>query len=85
MYGMGEDVSEGLQRALEWVDKEKLRVSILVGECDVVEPLEQMDKEVRQFFERCGIKVSMRSVPGVKHLHPLECPEMLRQEIAKFD
>lgn len=50
MYGMAEDVSEGLKEALELVDKEKLRVSILVGESDVVEPKERVDKEVRQFF-----------------------------------
>ncbi|GFG24887.1 protein phosphatase methylesterase 1 [Aspergillus udagawae] len=80
-YGMAEDVSDELQRALESVDKEKLRVSILVGESDVVEPQDRVDKEVRQFFERSGIQVSMRSVPGVKHLLPLECPEMLQQEI----
>ncbi|RHZ59229.1 hypothetical protein CDV55_105932 [Aspergillus turcosus] len=85
MYGMAEDVSEGLQRALESVDKEKLRVRILVGESDVVEPKERVDREVRQFFERCGIRVSMRSVAGVKHLLPLECPGMLRQEISNFD
>jgi pimeloyl-ACP methyl ester carboxylesterase len=83
-YGMAEDVSDALQRALESVDKEKLRVSILVGESDVVEPQDRADKEVRQFFERGGIQVSMTSVPGVKHLLPLECPETLQQEIAKF-
>jgi pimeloyl-ACP methyl ester carboxylesterase len=85
MYAMAEDVSEGVQRALESVDKEKVRVRILVGESDVVEPRERVDREVRQFFERCGVKVSMRSVPGVKHLFPLECPEMIRQEISNFD
>jgi hypothetical protein len=66
------------------MDKEKLRVSILVGATDVVEPKERVDKEVRQFFERSGIQASMRSVPSVKHLLPLECPEVLQREIYKF-
>ncbi|RLM00322.1 hypothetical protein CFD26_107703 [Aspergillus turcosus] len=85
MYGMEEDVSEGLKEALELVDKEKLRVRILVGESDVVEPKERVDNEVRRFFESSGIQVLMSSVPGVKHLLPLECPEMLQQEISNFD
>ncbi|KAF7177913.1 hypothetical protein CNMCM7691_006389 [Aspergillus felis] len=83
-YGMAEDVSDGLQRAPESMEKEKLRVSILVGESDVVEPQDRVDKEVRGLFERSGIQVSMRSVPGVKHLLPLECPEVLQQEISNF-
>jgi pimeloyl-ACP methyl ester carboxylesterase len=66
------------------MDKERLRGSILVGESDVVEPKDRVDKEVRRFFERSGIQVSMRTVPGVKHLLPLECPEVLRREISKF-
>ncbi|GIJ99539.1 hypothetical protein Aspvir_001672 [Aspergillus viridinutans] len=82
--GMAEDVSDGLQRALESMEKEKLQVRILVGESDVVEPQDRVDKEIRLLFERSGIQVSMRSVPGVKHLLPLECPEMLQQEISKF-
>jgi pimeloyl-ACP methyl ester carboxylesterase len=83
-YGTAEDVSDGLKRALEPMDKERLRGSILVGESDVVEPKDRVDKEVRRFFERSGIQVSMRTVPGVKHLLPLECPEVLRREISKF-
>ncbi|PKX97919.1 alpha/beta fold hydrolase [Aspergillus novofumigatus IBT 16806] len=83
-YGMAEDVSDALQRALESMDREKLRVNILVGESDVVEPKDRVDKEVRRFLERSGIQVSMTSVPGVKHLLPLECPEALLQEISKF-
>ncbi|KAF7158898.1 hypothetical protein CNMCM5623_004077 [Aspergillus felis] len=83
-YGMAEDVSDGLQRAPESMEKEKLRVSILVGESDVVEPQDRVDKEVRGLFERSGIQVSMRSVPGVKHLLPMECPEVLQQEISNF-
>jgi pimeloyl-ACP methyl ester carboxylesterase len=76
-YGTAEDVSDGLKRALESMDKGRLRVSILVGESDVVEPKERVDKEVRQFFERSGIQASMRSVPSVKHLLPLECPDRI--------
>ncbi|GAQ07489.1 hypothetical protein ALT_4810 [Aspergillus lentulus] len=83
-HGMPEDVSDAVARALESMDREKLRVSILVGESDVVEPKDRVDKEVRSFFERSGIQVSMRSVAGVKHLLPLECPEMLQWEISKF-
>ncbi|KAF4164380.1 hypothetical protein CNMCM6936_009316 [Aspergillus lentulus] len=83
-YGMPEDVSDAVARALESMDREKLQVSILVGESDVVEPKDRVDKEVRRFFERSGIQVSMRSVAGVRHLLPLECPEMLQWEISKF-
>ncbi|KAF4153605.1 hypothetical protein CNMCM8927_005613 [Aspergillus lentulus] len=83
-YGMPEDVSDAVARALESMDREKLRVSILVGESDVVEPKDRVDKEVRRLFQRSGIQVSMRSVAGVKHLLPLECPEMLQWEISKF-
>ncbi|RHZ44347.1 alpha/beta fold hydrolase [Aspergillus thermomutatus] len=83
-YSMAEDVSDAVKGALESMDKEKLRVSILVGESDVVEPKERIDKEVRQFFESSGIQVSLKTVPGVKHLLPLECPEMIQREISIF-
>ncbi|EAW11686.1 alpha/beta fold hydrolase [Aspergillus clavatus NRRL 1] len=82
--GMQEDISDALQDALSAMDKDRLRVRILVGDGDVVEPRERVDKEVRQFLADTGVQVSLRTVPGVRHLLPLECPEMIYKEIRLF-
>ncbi|KAG2415016.1 hypothetical protein HFD88_006206 [Aspergillus terreus] len=83
-YGMREDISGSVREALASMGSAGLRVRIIVGELDVVEPKERVDAEVRCFLEECGIPVVLRVAAGVKHLVPLECPEVIHQEVSIF-
>ncbi|KAE8368437.1 Alpha/Beta hydrolase protein [Aspergillus caelatus] len=83
-YGMAEDVSGGVRRALAYIGHGGIRASVLVGELDVVEPRERVEAEVCRFLEENGVKTSLRVLEDVKHLIPLECPEMVSEEIALY-
>lgn len=79
-YGMQEDVSPALHRLLS-SSRVPIKASVLVGELDVVEPQERVQTQVVEFLQRHEIQVSMRVLPGVKHLIPLEDPGAIFQEI----
>ncbi|KAL5358968.1 Alpha/Beta hydrolase protein [Aspergillus floccosus] len=83
-YGMREDISGRVREALASMGSADLRVRIIVGDLDVVEPKERVDAEVRGFLEECGIPVVLKIAAGVKHLVPLECPEIVYQEVSVF-
>lgn len=85
-YGMQEDISHSLRKALALLTSRKmnLKASILVGEFDVVEPRERVETEVVRFLEGNGVLVSLKIVKGVKHLVPLECPQIIQEEISHF-
>jgi pimeloyl-ACP methyl ester carboxylesterase len=81
-YGMQEDVSQSVKRALE--RKSFSLVKVLVGSQDVVEPKERVETEVVGFLKANGFKVSMEIVMDAKHLIPLEAPEVIYREIQRF-
>ncbi|PIG79910.1 alpha/beta hydrolase [Aspergillus arachidicola] len=83
-YGMAEDVSGSVRRALSIIGHAGIRASVLVGELDVVEPRERVEAGVCQFLEENGVRTSLRVVESVKHLIPLECPEIIYQEISLY-
>ncbi|KAF7596491.1 hypothetical protein BBP40_001363 [Aspergillus hancockii] len=83
-YGMAEDVSDGVRKALASIQNIGLRASILVGELDVVEPKERVETEVRGFLEANGVQVSLKVIESVKHLIPLESPEAINEEILRY-
>ncbi|KAJ5815644.1 Alpha/Beta hydrolase protein [Penicillium riverlandense] len=83
-YGMGEDISIGLRKTLESLKDVGLLVGIIVGEFDVVEPEERVKAEVGQFLIEIGLKVTIKTAKGVKHLIPLEDPLSIAQEIRRF-
>lgn len=62
-----------------------LRVSVLVGEFDPIEPKQQVEDEVVEHLKRHGIpNVSLKIVPGVKHLIPFEDPASIYNEICQY-
>ncbi|KAB8204888.1 Alpha/Beta hydrolase protein [Aspergillus parasiticus] len=83
-YGMAEDVSGSVRRALAVIAHAGIRASVLVGELDVVEPRERVEAGVCRFLEENGVKTSLSVVENVKHLIPLECPEMIYEEISLY-
>ncbi|KAE8135389.1 Alpha/Beta hydrolase protein [Aspergillus pseudotamarii] len=83
-YGMAEDVSGGVRRALAYIGHRGIRASVLVGELDVVEPRERVETEVYRFLDENGVKTSLRAIEDVKHLIPLECPRVVYEEIALY-
>ncbi|GLB45726.1 putative serine aminopeptidase, S33 [Lyophyllum shimeji] len=83
-YGMREDISGRVKEALASISHGNLRVRIIVGELDIVEPKERVDAEVRCFLEECGLQVEVNVAAGVKHLIPLECPEVVYKELSIF-
>ncbi|KAL2830967.1 Alpha/Beta hydrolase protein [Aspergillus pseudoustus] len=82
-YGMEEDISQDVK----WVIASSvsgLRVRVLAGESDIVEPRDRVEKEVVQFLKDAGADVSLRVVEDVKHLIPLESPEAVYEEVTSF-
>ncbi|KAL4782614.1 Alpha/Beta hydrolase protein [Aspergillus varians] len=82
-YGMEEDISQDVKAVLSPLAK-NIRVRVLTGELDVVEPRDRVESQVCRFLEDVGVQVSFRSVPGVKHLIPLEAPEAVFEEVSHF-
>jgi pimeloyl-ACP methyl ester carboxylesterase len=80
-YGMEEDVSKSVENVLSKLGT-NLRVRVLAGELDIVEPRERVEKEICRFLEDAGADVSFRVVNGVKHLIPLERPEAIYEAVA---
>ncbi|OGM48352.1 putative alpha/beta hydrolase [Aspergillus bombycis] len=83
-YGMAEDVSERVRGSLAYISHAGVRVSVLVGGLDIVEPRERVEAEVCRFLEENGVKTSLRVVENVGHLIPLECPEVICKEISLY-
>ncbi|KAL6229507.1 hypothetical protein BDW75DRAFT_97523 [Aspergillus navahoensis] len=81
LYGMREDISNLVSKTIRG---KGIRVRILAGELDVVEPQERVQVEVCQYLKELGANVSFRIVEGVKHLIPLEMPQAVRDEISIF-
>ncbi|CEL06979.1 hypothetical protein ASPCAL10146 [Aspergillus calidoustus] len=75
-YAMEEDVSQDVKKALATLAA-GVRVRVLAGEFDIVEPKERVEREVCQFLEDAGADVSFQVVDGVKHLIPLERPDAI--------
>ncbi|KAK1144222.1 hypothetical protein N8T08_005635 [Aspergillus melleus] len=81
-YGMQEDITDNLARALSSINSDGFRVRVLVGELDIVEPKERILDQVIRFLHDNGVNASLEIVNGVKHLIPLEDPEAVQKEIA---
>jgi pimeloyl-ACP methyl ester carboxylesterase len=79
-YGMEEDVSKAVKNVLSRL-RTNLRVRVLAGELDIVEPRERVEKEHCRFLEDAGAVVSFQVVDGVKHLIPLERPEAIYEAV----
>lgn len=82
-YGMEQDISHDVKVALGPLAR-RIKVRILTGELDVVEPRERVQTQVCRFLEDAGVEVSFRAVPGVRHLIPLEGPAAIVEEIFHF-
>ncbi|KAJ5769353.1 hypothetical protein N7520_003912 [Penicillium odoratum] len=83
-YGMQEDVSALVQGALRQVSvhQPKLRAIVLYGKNDIVEPEARVMEKVVPFLEANNIRVSrLEGVAKVKHLIPLEGPEVVYEQI----
>ncbi|KAL4986485.1 Alpha/Beta hydrolase protein [Aspergillus falconensis] len=81
LYGMKQDISQLVTKSSP---ARNVRIRVLAGELDVVEPKERIKAEVCDFLTGLGADVSFRTVEGVKHLIPLESPEAVRDEILVF-
>ncbi|KAJ5538568.1 Alpha/Beta hydrolase protein [Penicillium frequentans] len=85
-YAMQEDVSEAVRNALGQVRHENspLKAVVIYGENDPVEPQERVVGEVVPFLENCGVEiVSACGAENVKHLIPLESPEVIYDQICR--
>uniref|UniRef100_A0A060SW11 ARAD1A01540p n=1 Tax=Blastobotrys adeninivorans TaxID=409370 RepID=A0A060SW11_BLAAD len=77
-YGMREDISESVKESLSPIVKSfPFPAHVIVGELDIVEPKERVVIQVSDFLEQCGLQVTLHEAPGVKHLIPLESPEII--------
>ncbi|KAJ6112101.1 Alpha/Beta hydrolase protein [Penicillium sp. IBT 18751x] len=88
-YAMKEDISGLVKQAIQsapWTVSQWLppTVRVIVGEEDVVEPMDRVQSEVVSFLENQGIHVTTTVAKGAKHLLPLEAPELIAQEIRLF-
>jgi pimeloyl-ACP methyl ester carboxylesterase len=88
-YAMQEDLSELLKRGFNdapwkapWLRPP--RVCVIVGNEDVVEPLDRVESKVISFLQENGLGVVTTVAKGVKHLLPLEAPEIIAEEIRRF-
>ncbi|KAJ5668432.1 uncharacterized protein N7477_007002 [Penicillium maclennaniae] len=87
-YAMKEDISGLVKQAIEsapWKVSQWLppTVRVIMGEEDVV-PMDRVQSEVVSFLENQGIHVTTTVAKGVKHLLPLEAPELIAQEVRLF-
>ncbi|KAL2808291.1 Alpha/Beta hydrolase protein [Aspergillus granulosus] len=82
-YGMAEDTSQDVKRVLG-SSASSLRVKVLAGESDFIEPKERVERGVVQFLNDAGAQVSVRIIKDVKHLIPLECPGAVYEEVISF-
>ncbi|KAJ5797623.1 Alpha/Beta hydrolase protein [Penicillium pulvis] len=85
-YAMQEDVSEAVRGALGQVrhGNSPLKAVVIYGENDPVEPQERVMGEVVPFLEKCGVEiVSACGARNVKHLIPLESPEVIYDQICR--
>lgn len=79
VYGMQENVTEKVPPVPEGVS---VQAVVLIGENDRVEPEERVLEGVVGFIKKKNVKVSsVATIPGVKHLIPLEAPDVLHDEI----
>ncbi|KAL4891031.1 Alpha/Beta hydrolase protein [Aspergillus ambiguus] len=83
-YGMREDLSESVKKSFSSIGN-TIRARIIVGELDVIEPRERVEAGVCDFLKECGLQVTLDVAPGVKHLVPLECPEIIHEVISSLD
>lgn len=85
MYGMAEDISESVKDSLSSIGKSlPFPVHVIVGELDIVEPKERVVTQVGDFLDQCGLQVTIHEAPGVKHLIPLESPEIIHSVVSSF-
>lgn len=79
VYGMQEDVTEKILLVPGGVS---VQAVVLIGENDRVEPEERVLEGVVEFIKKKKVNVSsVTTIPGVKHLIPLEAPGVLYDEI----
>ncbi|KAJ5909632.1 hypothetical protein N7504_004275 [Penicillium tannophilum] len=85
-YAMQEDVSEAVRGALKQVRRQTspLKAVVIYGGNDSVEPKERVMGEVVPFLEKCGVDiVSAYGAENVKHLIPLESPQVVYDQICR--
>lgn len=85
-YAMQEDVSEAVRGALGQVRRQNspLKAVVIYGGNDPVEPKERVMGEVVPFLEKCGVDiVSACGAENVKHLIPLESPQVVYDQICR--
>lgn len=80
-HGMQEDLIPVLDRMSGQPAIKKVRISVLAGEFDVVEPKDTVQSEVVQNLIARGFKVGFTVVKGAKHLIPLEDPAAVSRAI----
>ena len=78
-YGMQEDIWQQVAQVLD--TSSGLRERVLIGEEDFVELKERLESEVVRFLEKHGVKVTLKTVPGVGHLVSLEDPVSIYEEV----
>ena len=82
LYGMQEDVSESVRKIS--ISMVSIDVRVVVGDQDIVEPMDRVQSKVVSFLQENGCEVSMAVAKNAKHLLPLEAPEIIAQEIRRF-
>lgn len=81
MHGMQQDLLPLLPQISSRPHARDIKVRVLGGEFDVVEPQERVQKEVVQRLTGHGFSVDYTLVSGARHLIPLENPEAVQQAI----
>lgn len=82
LYGMQEDVSESARKIS--ISNASIEVRVVVGDEDIVEPMDRVQSKVVPFLRENGFEVSTAVAKNAKHLLPLEAPEIIAQEIRRF-
>ncbi|KXL45047.1 hypothetical protein M433DRAFT_262694 [Acidomyces richmondensis BFW] len=86
-YGMREDHQSALEESIAQYKRRwgrAIKVSILVGELDRVEPPAIVEKRVARVFKEAQAEIRFKKLEGVGHLSASEAPELLGKEIESF-
>lgn len=84
LYGMSEDFEGAVRNAvLDW-PRGKLRVLVVVGGLDQVEPESSVRERTVRMLEDAGALVTVSMLEGIGHLIPVEAPHELAAEMRAF-
>jgi len=86
-YGMGEDHQAALMESIAQYERRHgraIRIRILVGDLDCVEPPAAVEERVVKIFKEGQSEIRFKKLDGIGHLSASEAPELVGGEIGKF-